>query len=616
MPRPVVRALVATLLLAASAEAQDPVFHYERSGRLETPRLAGTVADCQALARASAWVRVTTFGRSPQGREMPLVIVDKDRTFDPAATRARGKAVVMIQAGIHPGEPEGKEAGLLFLRDLCVRGDVRPPASAGTARRSEPASQAEPSLLDQLVFVFIPVFNVDGHERFSAFTRINQDGPKEAGWRSTAAGLNLNRDYLKADAAEMRAWLKLYQAWLPDVFVDCHTTDGADYQYPLTYGEQVGRENSWFYEARLGAWIRDTFLPGFRSGMQKDGVPVTQYVSFRRWHDPRSGLTGGAAGPRYSDGYQTAQNRTGLLLETHMLKPYAVRVEATRAALRQVSQIAARERSTLLALNRAADAFTASPEFRRQPMALAFEDDGTSEPVAFEGYEYRSTKSELTGGDWFTYDRSRPVTFEVPRFHSMKVTASARVPEAYVVPAEWSEVIARLDAQGIAYQRLAGPRTVKVASYRLQQPAFGRRPREGRQAVDSVSVEDLEQRRTFPAGSAIVSTSQRSARLIVHLLEPASPDSLLRWGFFNTIFEQKEYGESYVLEPLAREMIAKDPGLKAAFERQKAEDAALAASPEAQLNWFYQRSAWGDPTLNVYPVGKLFDAQLVQELLR
>lgn len=597
MPSTAAPALVAMLLFAAPAQAQVPEFHYERSSRLETPRLAGTVADCQALAKASPWVRVASFGRSPQGRELPLVIVDRDRAFDPASARARGKAVVMIQAAIHPGEPEGKDAGLLFFRDVCV-----------TKRHA--------ALLDRLVFVFIPVFNVDGHERFSAYTRINQDGPKEAGWRSTAAGLNLNRDYLKADAPEMRAWLKLYQAWLPDVFVDCHTTDGADYQYPLTYGEEVGKDSSWFVEPRLGAWIRDTFLAGFRAGMEQDGIPVTQYVSFRRWHDPRSGLTAWPASPRYSNGYQSAQNRTGLLLETHMLKPYAVRVEATRAALQHVSEIAARERDALLKLNREADAFAVSAAFRQQPMALAFEDDGTSEPIQFKGYEYRSVKSELTGGDWFVYDRSRPVTFEVPRFQRMKVTASARVPEAYVVPAEWSEVIARLDAQGVAYRRLASPRAISVASYRLQQPAFGRRPREGRQPIESVSIEDLREQRTFPAGSAVVPTSQRTARLIVHLLEPASPDSLLRWGFFNTVFEQKEYGESYVLEPLARELLAKDPELKAAFERKKAEDTAFATSPEAQLNWFYQRSPWGDSALNVYPVGRLFDPQLVQELLR
>jgi hypothetical protein len=587
--------LAGMLLLAAAAEAQAPVFHYERSSGLETPRLAETVEDARALATASPWVRVTTFGRSPQGRELPLVIVDNDRGFDPAVARARGKAVVMIQAGIHPGEPEGKDAGLLFLRDVL---------------------QAGSPLLDRLVFLFIPVFNVDGHERFSAWTRINQNGPKEAGWRSTAAGLNLNRDYLKADTPEMRAWLKLYQAWLPDVFVDCHTTDGADYQYALTYGEEVGKDSTWFVEPALGSWIRDTFLPGFRAGMEKDGILVTQYVSFRSWHDPRSGLTGWPASPRYSNGYQSAQNRIGLLLETHMLKPYAVRVEATRSALRAVSEIAARERDALLKLNREADAATSSAAFRQAPMALAFEDDGSSEPVEFKGYEYRSTKSELTGGEWLTYDRGRPVTFELPRFQHMKVTASARVPEGYVVPAEWGELIARLDAQGIAYHRLAVPRTLTVASYRLLQAAFGRRPREGRQTVEKVSMVDLEESRTFPAGSAVVPTSQRTARLLVHLLEPASPDSLLSWGFFNTIFEQKEYGESYVLEPLAREMLAKDPQLKATFEKRRSEDMAFAASPEAQLNWFYQRSQWGDPSLNVYPVGKLLDPQLVRELLQ
>lgn len=197
--------------LNAFAGPKDPITYYEKSGCLETPRLQETVKDCRKLANRSPWVKVTSFGKSPQGREMPLVIVDKDRCFDPKSAHKKGKAVVMIQACIHPGESEGKDAGLLFFRDLTQNNKYS-------------------YLLDHLSFLFIPIFNVDGHERFSPFNRINQNGPKEMGWRVTAANLNLNRDYLKADAPETRAWLKLYREWLPDFFVDCHTTDGADYQ--------------------------------------------------------------------------------------------------------------------------------------------------------------------------------------------------------------------------------------------------------------------------------------------------------------------------------------------------------------------------------------------------
>ncbi|NTV76182.1 MAG: M14 family metallopeptidase, partial [Holophaga sp.] len=470
------------------------------------------------------------------------------------------------------------------------------------------------SLLDRLVFLFLPVFNVDGHERFGPHNRINQNGPKEMGWRSNAAGLNLNRDYLKADAPEMRAWLKLHQAWLPDVFLDCHSTDGADYQYPLTIAREAGPGDTWFLEAGLGAWIRDSFLPGLRSGLEADGVPTTEYIAFRTWHDPRSGLVIGPSGPRYSQGYQSAQNRLGLLLETHMLKPYAVRVEATRLALLRTSELVARERDTVVRLNRAADAFTASAAFRAVPMPLGFRDDGTSEPMAFKGFAYERTTSDLTGGDWFTYDPSRPQTFQVPRYGHLKATASARVPEAYLVPPEWTEVIARIQAQGIPHHRLARPATLPVSGWRFRDVVFRRTPTEGRQRVESLVQEAFAGIREFPAGTVVVPTGNRLARIIVHLLEPASEESLLRWGFFNTIFEQKEYGESYVLEPLARKMLAADPALKAAYERRKAEDKAFAADPDAQLNWFYQRSPWGDPNLGVYPVGRVFDAVAAAKL--
>jgi hypothetical protein len=297
-----------------------------------------------------------------------------------------------------------------------------------------------------------------------------------------------------------------------------------------------------------------------------------------------------------------------------MLKPYAVRVEATRATLLHTAEVVARDRDKVLALGSRADAFTASAAFRAVPMPLAFADDGTSTPMPFKGFAYTSTTSDLTGGDWFTYDPSQPRTFQIPRYGHLKATASARVPEAYLVPPEWTEVIARIEAQGIPHHRLSSERTLAVSTYRFRKVAFRSRPVEGRQRVERLDQEELEQTRTFPAGTVVVPTAHRLARLAVHLLEPASDDSLLRWGFFNTIFEQKEWGESYVLEPLARQMLAKDPALKAAYERRKAEDKAFAADPDAQLNWFYQRSPWGDATLDLYPVGKVFDPKVAASL--
>lgn len=596
MPRPGTT-LLPLLLLASWLGAQDPgPTRYEQSGGLETPRLAETLEECRALAKASPWVQVSTFGRSPGGRDLPLVVVDKDRRFDPASARRAGKAVVMIQACIHAGECEGKDAGLLLVRDLAV------------AKRGA-------ELLDRIVLVFIPVFNVDGHEHFGPYNRINQNGPKEMGWRTNAANLNLNRDYLKADTPEMRAWLKLHRTWLPDFFVDCHATDGADYQYVLTYGAEM-TESASQVEARLGAWIRGTYLAGFKARMEGDGLPVFPYVAFRKWHDPRSGLVVQALEPGWSHGYQSVQNRPGMLLETHMLKPYKARVEATLAALRHTAEIVYRERDTLLALNRQADAFTASKAFRETPLPLRFEAGEAAETVTFKGFAYTQEKSDLTGGDWFKYDPTKPVDFQIPCYRQTKIAASARLPEAYLIPAEWTEVIARLDFHGIRYHRLRTARKVAVDTVAFEDVQWLPQPYEGRAIPAAYRTRETRVERVFGPGSAVVPTSQRTAKVIAHLLEPGSRSSLLRWGFFNPIFQQQEYGESYVLERMAREMLDRDPALRAELERRKAEDKAFAGDPEAILNWFYARSPYWDSRLNVYPVGRIQDEATVRGLLR
>lgn len=257
---------------------------YELSGGKKTPRYKETINYCLQLADASPMLHFTSFGISPQGRNLPVMIVDRDGLQTPEAIKAAGRIILMIQACIHPGESEGKDAGLMLVRDLAS--GIR-------------------DLLDHVSVIFIPIFNVDGHERFGPYNRINQNGPEEMGWRVTATNLNLNRDFLKADAPEMQAWLKLFNNWMPDFFVDIHTTDGADYQYVLTYMmETLGN-----MDTGLTAWCDSVFLPGWTSEMEEAGYPVFPYVQFRRWHDPKSGLIRDVAPPMLSQGYVALRNR-------------------------------------------------------------------------------------------------------------------------------------------------------------------------------------------------------------------------------------------------------------------------------------------------------------------
>ncbi|MBN1789699.1 MAG: hypothetical protein JW830_04320 [Bacteroidales bacterium] len=561
---------------------------WERSGFTETPRYDETVAYCLKLDEASSVISFQHFGTSLQGRDLPLLILDKDGFFTPEAVDKSGKIKLLVQGCVHAGETEGKDAGLALFRDIAMKN--------------------KNLNLDSITILFIPIFNADGHERFTPYTRINQNGPKEAGWRTTANNLNLNRDYLKADAPEMQAWLELFNRWDPDFFIDCHTTDGADYQYPVTM------EYDGFNDEGLSQWLSETFVPEITQMMEKSGSPVFKYVSFRKWHDPRSGLVGYVPGPRFSTGYVTARNRFALLVETHMLKDYKTRVTGTYHVLENTLAIMAREKSRMKAILCTADSYTASGKFRKEPCLIGCEPSMTdSIMVKFRGIDYTLEKSDLTGGKWYQYN-STPVEFTLPLFDSQLPTLLVQLPRAYIVPAEWKEIISRLQWHGIRYDLLAESATIPVENYKFSNPRWNKEPFEGRQIISSVETDTVITARTFARGSAVVWTDQPAARLIAFMFEPATEESFLKWGFFNAIFEEKEYVETYVMEKMAREMIRKDPTLKTKFDRLKAENPEFASNPYQQLLWFYRLTPYYDQSVGLYPVGKIDEGKTLDSL--
>ncbi|MBK9291489.1 MAG: M14 family metallopeptidase [Bacteroidetes bacterium] len=562
----------------------DWLTHFEKSGGLETPRYQETLDFLSRLDKASRQLTVSEFGISPQGRKLVCALYDRDGLNDPARIRKAGRLILWVQAGIHPGEPEGKDAGLLLLRDLIIYGKHK-------------------ELFDKVSLLFIPVFNVDGHERFGPYNRINQNGPKEMGWRTTAQNLNLNRDHLKADAPEMQAWLRLFHQWMPDFFIDTHTSDGADYQYVMTYSLETHGQ----MDPGLTAWQKEAYLPQLGRLMDEAGFPIFPYVSFRRWHDPRSGLIAGVSGPMFSQGYTAVLNRPGLLVETHMLKPYQPRVEGTKQIILATMKVLNDQHQQLKAAIGKADRLAASDDFRAQPFPLRFKVDMyDSIMVNFKGVEYELRKSELTGGDWFIYDNTRPVDMQLPIFDKSVVTKYIELPKYYVVPVEWTAVIDRLRWHGIDFKVIKTDTSIRLRQYRFTRAEWARTPYEGRHRISQMEMEEFESVQNFPAGSVLVPVAQPKVRLLAHMLEPEGNGSLLEWGFFNTIFEQKEYAESYVMESLARRMLDTMPGLREEYERRKATDAAFAASQQLQLNWFYSKSPWWDARLRVYPVGRVF----------
>jgi hypothetical protein len=565
----------------------DLITEFERSGGTRSPTFSQTTEYLARLDRASEWVQVSSYGTTPEGRDMQLVVVDRHGRFTPEQAHTNDNVVVLVQAGIHSGEIDGKDAGLLLIRAMAVEKSL-----AG--------------LLDHVTVLFIPIFNLDGHERRGAYNRPNQNGPEEQGFRTTAINLNLNRDYMKADAPEMREWLSMFDRWQPDFLIDCHVTDGADYQYVVTYSAEVWPVG----DARLAAWTAERFVAPLAKRMSAAGLALSPYVYFRDWDDLTTGIRTGPSTPRFSTGYAALRNRPALLIETHSLKDYATRVRGTYEMLRHSLAIVGEQAAPLRALVNDADARSAALE--SQTIPVRFEPDYTdSVMIDFLGFDYTVETSDITGGRWVRYSNT-PRTFRIPLFARQNVAATATVPAAYLVPAPWTAVVERIRAHGIACRELAQPVTLDVSTYRFSRVTWDAEPFEGHHVL-TYDIAPVTERVTYPAGSLLVDTAQPLARVIVGLLEPAAPDALVRWGFMDTCFEQKEYFEGYVLERVIREMLAADPRLAAEFEAAKA-DTAFAGDPKKIRQWFYERSPYVDTRLGVYPVGRILDRKTLEAL--
>jgi hypothetical protein len=553
----------------------------EKSQYLETPRYDETMAFCKKLADYSPTVSFTDFGVSPQGRKLPLLIIDKDSEFDPQSARRRGKVVLLVLAGIHAGEIEGKDAGLSLARDIVVHGKYQ-------------------QALDNVVILFIPIFNVDGHERFGAYNRINQNGPAEMGWRTTAQNLNLNRDFVKAGSPEMRCWLGLFNRWLPDFLADVHTTDGADFQYVITYSLETNVNVA----KPLADWCNDAFLPEINKRMTKSGFPMAPYVAPRVDHDVTSGLRSWTATPRFSNGYGAAQNRPFMLVETHMLKSYRQRVESTYELLRHILEYLSSQARSFIRTIAASDSLTAATIIGSY-YPINFRPSRDSVMLDFLGVDFRFEHSSISDTTTVVWGNKK-VTYQVPYFNRNAVTDSVLVPYAYLIPQEWQEQISILKLHGVGVDYLARDTELTVAGYRFSEPRWSRESFEGRHSLKT-ELTPITERRLYPAGTAVVIMNQRTNRLIMHLLEPRSSDSFVSWGFFDAVLEQKEYAEDYVLEQVASTMLAANPELKAEFEQKLASDSSFAQNPEKRLQFFYERSPHWDEQLNVYPIVKLVE---------
>ena len=579
-------ALLLALLGAVSAShavphaAPDLKTVAERSAFVQTGRYDEVIKLCAAFQAAyPKAVRCIDFGTTPEGRPMKALIATRSGAFTAQAATRRGLPVVLVQGGIHAGEIDGKDAGFLALREVLE-------------------NRAAPGALDKQVLLFVPVFNIDGHERFKKWNRPNQRGPVEMGWRATAQNFNLNRDYAKADSPEMQAMLTLVNAWDPLAYIDLHVTDGAKFEHDVSI--QVEPVHSGDSELRqTGLALRD----GVLADITKQGsMPQPFYMSFADTDNPASGFVDGVSDPRFSTGYFQLRNRLAMLVETHAWKDYATRVRITRNAvvsiLAQVAEHGAAWRQAALQ----ADARAARLAGAELP--LTYKATDKVRMIDFRGYAYSRTPSEVSGQLMTRYDETRPQVWRVPLRDEILPDVMARAPLAgYVVPpAQAALVAAKLKLHGISFRTLeASKDSFAVETFRAQKATFAAGSFESHQRL-ALAGEWKAEPRTLEQGSLFVPVGQAKARLVMALFEPLAPDSMVAWGNFNNAFERKEYMEDYVAEDVARQMLAVDPALAARFKARLESDPAFAKSGEARLEFFAQLHESWDERYRLYPV--------------
>lgn len=581
-------------------KANDPwITPAEKSGFVTTPTYDETMDWLKKLSNASPLLTMTSIGKSLEGRYIMMIIASSEKTITPAALRNSAKPLLLVQAGIHAGEIDGKDAGMMLLRDIAV----------GNKKQ----------LLKDVNLLFIPILNVDGHERSSPYNRPNQRGPENMGWRTNAENLNLNRDYAKQDTKEIRAVTSVFNEYGPLMYMDLHVTDGADYQYDITFGGH-GKQG---YSPAIFTWLDTKYKPYADKALAAHGHIPGQLLNALNNQDFSSGNALILGEPRFSDAYGNLRHMASVLVENHSLKPYKQRVLGTYVLLESTLKLLAIEGQSLKESTKAdkAKRDTKIPLKSKIPQmenVISFETQlsaqGSSalsstppDSLNLLGFESKLQKSSITNSDYVEWT-GKPVNTKVANYRATEGIEWVTRPKGYWVPASCEEVIERLKRHGIKMEILQEPRELTLEMYRIKDAKF--QNDEGKtqlfeghmRVVASTAVETRKE--LLAKGSAFISTDQPLGDLAILLLEPKSPDSYFSWGFFPGLFQRTEYIEGYVMEPLMRAMLEKSPELKKEFEQKKVADDTFAKDPNAIATWFYSKTKYYDDRYLLYPVGR------------
>jgi len=561
------------LLLINFLNAQNITTVFEKSGGTKTPTYFEAIDWWQKLDAQSGKVKMLTMGMSDAGYPLHLIVVANNGDYNFDNIRKNNKRVILVNNGIHPGEPDGIDASMLLARDIVIN---------------------KVKLPDNVVLAIIPVYNIGGCLNRSADYRVDQNGPEEFGFRGNSQNLDLNRDFIKCDSKEAKVFAEIFHLTDPDVFLDNHVSDGADYQHVMTL---ICTQHSKLGGV-LGEYLNKTFEPSLYASMKEKGYDLIPYVN-AFGDTPDSGWPEFFESPRYSSGYAALWHTFSFISETHMLKPYDQRVKSTYELMKSFIDFATKNSETIEQLrDQTKQTVKTQAEF---PIAWTLDRSQASKRI-YKGYTAAYKPSDVSGQRRLYYDRSKPYEKEVPFYNFYKPSINIQKPKAYIIPQGWWKVIELLKANKVQMTQLKKDSIIEVEVYRIDDYKTAARQNEMHHINSDVKTSVTVKQMKFKKGDYYIPLNQEANRFLIETLEPTAIDSYFAWNFFDAILGQKEGYSGYAFEDIAADYLKSNPDLKNKLEQRRATDTAFAKNGRAQLNFVYENSPWIEPDYLRYPV--------------
>jgi hypothetical protein len=566
------------VLFPLSLFSQSIQTKFEQSRGKETPTYQEIIGWWKMLDSRSTSVKMLTMGPTDAGYPLHLVVVSNDGDFDMGSLRRKNKRIILINNGIHPGEPDGIDASMLLVRDIVAN---------------------KTKLPVNVVLAVIPVYNIGGCLNRSPWYRADQNGPAAFGSRGNSQNLDLNRDFIKCDSKEARSFAAIFHHCDPDVFIDNHVSNGADYQHVMTL---LSTQHSKM-GGIMGDYLHAQFEPGLYKLMKEKGYDLVPYVDFAG-NTPDAGLTAYFDGPRYSSGYATLWHSFAFVPETHMLKPYDQRVKATYALMQSFIAFTSANSATIKQLRLEAK----KNDLTVSDFPVSWKLDTTrQEQVLFRGYEAGRKPSDISGLSRLYYDRTKPYEKQLPYYNFYSPKTTIQKPNAYIVPQGWWKVIDLLKINKVQMVALSKDTGIAVEVYRIEDYKTLPRQYEMHHLNTEVMVSKKKQVVQFRKGDYYIPLNQEANRFLVTVLEPQADDSYFAWNYFDAILSRKEGYSAYAFEDLAALYLNEHPELKKQLEAKRASDTAFAKSASAQLDFVYRNSPYLEPDHMKYPVYRVVE---------